>query len=730
MRPIELGRGPARRFHHVGALCLALAALPACAGSLGARPRTPSVAVPASLDAASFKLALSSYRRLAPGDAERAPLRGKLIGYVLSDDGAHPDDAYTADVEKLAVIASLYQPDELREVLPAELLPLVKDVRKGAEKRGEEGRAQAALWYEGRLQPEAGEPREQLALLERFSVEARQHLPVGERYRGLIDVVRERARLAPSPDTLKHLADLYVEQRERLLAAIRPSSEDGAAPPEISFQEYREATTALSRSPLDIAAVYLLHGDFASAAERLAQLVPITRLEPRVRFMVQAVVDDRPEARDTLMALSLDYDEQDARDVARALCNFGLRKFPEDARFPRCLGHLAAKDDDYMGATREYASAIRLSPDDRSLYDEALSTFSVLMRGELFDTDPTETRALASEAREILAQRLRRFPEVPSNMSVDELELIEGLAELSAGNTDAAIAHFKKSLELKDNLRALLQLAQVELRVGDLGHARSHLQTALERTTRRDLAEIRQRAQIVEQLGDVARYGGEVEQARTSYGEALALWEAAVRPGDDGATRAFGHIRRGVLLSRLGRDADAKSAFEHAMEAAPDNRETYGQVLAHWVMTGTAPSDAEAVYRRAQRELTLDAEWRAYYGLWVTAVSARAGAPVDPAVTRQLAHIAKADAWWAQLVQLSLGQTSHAELSARAKNAGERAEADFYEAVRLLGQKKTAEARALLQQVMASRMIGFYEYQMAQELLSVPEARMISTPAP
>jgi tetratricopeptide (TPR) repeat protein len=688
------------------------------------------MAVPASMDSAAFKQALSAYRRLEPGASGRSDLRMRLIQHILSgSDRAHVADAYEAAVDRLALVASLFLPDELEAAIPPDILPLVQEVRKGAEKRGDEGRASAALWYEERLRPGHAEPKEQAALVQRFSTEARANLPLAERYRGLIEVMRERARLAPSPATLDALADLYIEQRQRLLAAIRPAAEDGAGPPEISFQEYREATTALARSPLDIAAVYLVHGDFRHAAERLAQLPPITRLEPRVRFMVQAVVDDKPEARDTLMALSLDYEEQEAREVARALCTFGLRKFPEDARFPRCMGHLAAKEDDYVGATREYAHAIRLSPDDRSLYDEALSTFSAMMRGEVYDSDPTETRALADEARQILAERQRRFPEVPSGIATDELELIEGLAELNAGNADAAAVHFEKSLALQETPRALLQLAQVEMRTGKLESARAHLERALERTARRDLSELRQRAQIVEQLGDVDRFMGRGEQAQTSYGEALALWEAAVRPGDDAASRAFGQVRRGVLLSRLGRAAEASAAFEQAMQSAPDNREMYGQILAHWVVAGEQPERAEALYRRAQRELSLEAEWRAYFGLWVQAVTLRAGQPTPADLTGKLERLGKSDAWWGHLAQLGAGKVTHAQLQALAKNAGERTEADFYEAIRLLGLRSLPEARALLSRVLASRMVGFYEFQMAQELLLLKDEQLVAPAA-
>ena len=56
---------------------------------------------------------------------------------------------------------------------------------------------------------------------------------------------------------------------------------------------------------------------------------------------------------------------------------------------------------------------------------EALEVLANLMRGEMFDSDPSETRALAQQARMILDERMARFPEVPPPVSVEELELDE-----------------------------------------------------------------------------------------------------------------------------------------------------------------------------------------------------------------------------------------------------------------------------------------------------------------
>ena len=133
----------------------------------------------------------------------------------------------------------------------------------------------------------------------------------------------------------------------------------------MTLQEYRERSTVVHRAPFDIAAVYLLHEEFQEAARRLRQLETVDGLEPRVRALLEAVANDRAEATEALLALYVSYAEFEQRDVARALCVYGVRRFPSDPRFPRCLGGLAAVEDDYTEAIAYYSEAIKLAPDER-----------------------------------------------------------------------------------------------------------------------------------------------------------------------------------------------------------------------------------------------------------------------------------------------------------------------------------------------------------------------------
>ena len=709
----------------VALLVALVVASPGCgAHSGGAGAAKTTLPLPAELDARGYAELLRAFRKLALDDPQRGDVRTRLVRYQLKEaEHARAANEFDALVAQLAKMAELYQPGELAGGLLPELYPSATYLRKEGEKRGDEARVLSALWMQAALRPEDPEPKQQYKELRAFGSEARENLSLSERYSGLIEVLAEHARLTPAPEVLDALADLYMERRTRVLAAAR-GREEGGRTAEMTLQEYRERSTVVHRAPFDIAAVYLVHEDFEAAVAHLRKLDTVDGLEPRLRALVEAVAAERAESTEALLALYVSYAEFEERDVARALCVYAARRYSTDARFPRCLGSLAAVEDNYGEAIAYYSEAIQLAPDERALYDEALEVFSNLMRGEMFDGDPTDTRSLAAQAMTLLDERTKRWPDQKPPVAFEELSLAVGLAEMNAGNAKEARAHFEASLARRETVRALVQLGQLDAKLGQREQGLALLRKALDKTGKRDLDGVRQRAQIIEQIGDVQRAMGRGDEARMSYAEALLSWDSAVRTNEEATQRAFGQIRRGVLLSRLDRHADALAAFELAMQASADNRETYAQILAHLVVTVPEPELAEGILRRAQRQLTLEPEWRAYFSLWVKAVYGRTEQAGPVEIDHLLGRLSRSDAWWGHLSRFGAGLIDYAVLTTLAKTRGERTEADFYEGVHRIATGDLPGARILLQKVIDSMMVGFYEFQMAQDLLLLEDAQL------
>jgi hypothetical protein len=168
------------------------------------------------------------------------------------------------------------------------------------------------------------------------------------------------------------------------------------------------------------------------------------------------------------------------------------------------------------------------------------------------------------------------------------------------------------------------------------------------------------------------------------------------------------------------------------MELAPDMRETYATILAYLVVSEPDSRFAHRVFRAAINQLSLEPEWKVYFALWLRTIAGRSGAPVDHDASEVLGDLSDGgEAWWANLARFGAGKIDMDKLLSNASSLGERTEAYFYEGARRLSGGDAAGARAMFQRVLASNMVNFYEFAMAQELLALHAApQAAATPAP
>ncbi|HMI90495.1 MAG TPA: hypothetical protein VK509_03985, partial [Polyangiales bacterium] len=230
-----------------------------------------------------------------------------------------------------------------------------------------------------------------------------------------------------------------------------------------------------------------------------------------------------------------------------------------------------------------------------------------------------------------------------------------------------------------------------------------------------------QRAEILERLGDSLRMLGKQQEATQVYEQGLAIWDRNLSR-QKGMRIGLAHLRRGVLLGRLARRTDAVTAFERAMENAPELRETYSTILAYLAVSDPDSAFAHRVFRNAVNQLSLEPEWKVYFALWLRMIAGRDGAGVDPEVSAVLSDLAQGTDWFAKLARFASGQLDYDGLLQSAMGLGERTEAYFYEGARRLGAGDLPGARAMFEQVVHTKMVNFYEFAMAQELLAVTSA--------
>ncbi len=718
---------------------LALAGLPvvvACGGAStgGTTTARPVRPLPVLVTEESFADSRRAFDELATDDPARGVLRERLITHLaeLNEQQMEAGD-YDAVVDGFAQLTALYTSLELEHgPLSRGLAPSAEWLFLRGSQRGDEARVLAAHYVLARTSADGAEHTRAYDELVAWGRDARAHLPgTTDRLDGLVRIWEEHARLTPAPAVLDLLARLYVERRDVFTRLLTPGGERPFAGG-MSLEDYRMANLAVARAPLDVAAVYLAVGDVPSAEARVQTLGGVSPTEAQVAGVLREARQAGGEGDEALLVLSRGYMEEEVGrpDVSRTLCTLGRRRSPEDARFPQCLGRIAAIEQRYADATAHYAEAIRLAPTERGLYDEALSVLNDLIGRGYLQGGSRDARALAHQAEEILEERMRRFPTPAPPVPAEQLFLAIGMSEMGAGDAADARRHFERSLEARETTDALQQLGLLLEHTGEPALAAVKYRRALDlvSATSREAGGLR--AELLEQLGDALRASGSAAQAERMYTESLAAWDRAGE-GTTEVSRAVVALRRGVVFDRLGRRQEAVAAFHRAMEAGAGQLEIYAKLLSHLAASEHADlAFGTEVFREAQRQLTVPAEWKIYFALWVKLLAARTHGTADADIDTTLTALTEAPGWAGHLASFGAGRLAYDALLAAASGRGEQSEAHFYEGARLLGAGDDAGSRVAFGRVLSGHMVSFYEFELAQELLALPAAGTTRTAAP
>ncbi len=676
---------------------------------------------PPPVSAENFHEVQRAYLRMDPADPARIAWRDALIAHLAaSSEALLAAGDYDAVVAHLARLTRQMTPADVgAQRVPSGFAPLALWVVEHGSARGDEGRVMGAHRLLEAMGEDADAHRQERERIAAWGREARAGIanPI-ERFGDLIQVWEQYEQVAPSPEVLDMLARLYLEQRDALRLAFGPESQSGATPG-LTYSQVRLAPLLIERAPLDVAAVFLRHGDLSGAITHVSRIEPSgerdARLVAQLIELLEQAQADTPRGAEALGELA-DGFSRARPEISAAVCQNGVRRFATDARFPLCLARSAYEGSRAAAATAWYAEAVRLAPDEREVYDEALQRLAEIMEAGAFAVEVGQSRALARSALSILREHAQRWPNEEPVVTTSTILLQLGRAEMSAGNVVQAREQFVASLAADESRAAHIQLGLLLQRLGDGAESATHFREALDQTPERGPEGIAQRAELTERLGDAFRQAGEDPQALRMYRQALAQWDGLLSELR-GPQVAMAQVRRGILLSRLGDASASAEAFVAALESHPAWREPYAAILAHLVVSEPNLELAQAVLHRAQFQLHLEPTWKVYFALWVQAVAGRASEELSSEVAVMLGDLARGDAWSNRLAAFGDRSLAYPELREHASNRGERVEADFYEGARRLASGDRDGARELLEQVIESGMVNFYEYAMAQEIL-------------
>ena len=663
------------------------------------------------LDAGAYPDAARRYFGMALDDPNRKALRERLIASVVANsEGLVVAQDYDAVIAELKKITELYGPSEFRpKRIPKSVRPLAQLVVDEGSRRGDEGSVLSGYLLLSLLAPDGPDARNYKQVAQ-WSQEARSELPDPvQRFSELLRVWDAHAKLTPSYGVLERLAQLYALRRDAVVGMYE-HSEEGMPP------QFRAMANRIWRlASLDVAAVFLEHGDIDSAVAHVEKMIPAGEMEMRLLEILRLSQQGDSQGADATIELVEAF--QIARpQVAVGLCRAGLSRFPKDYRFPACLARVASDEDQHADATAWYLRAIELAPGSKELYDESLIRLDRFIETRLIDSNPTQSRALSRRAEQILTARQQRWPDSDPPLAPERLQYLIGMLEMNAGGAEEAKRRLEASIAIGESAAALLQLGILLERTGQPAAAEARYKRALALSPSRTGAQRLRRAEILERLADATLAQGSRKQAMVLYRSALDMWSDASAELEGPAVAVL-QIRRGVLLDHLDRHDEAVAAFQTAMASAPRWRETYASILSHVVISVPDIELAQQVWRRAQLQLTLPPEWKVYFTLWIDIIAVRAGGAPVPQGAELLRRLGQSPTWWGTLAKFGTGQLDYSALLGSASNLGEQTEAHFYEGMRRLSKGDASGARNQFRRVLDTQMVSFFEYEMARGLL-------------
>ena len=149
-----------------------------------------------------------------------------------------------------------------------------------------------------------------------------------------------------------------------------------------------------------------------------------------------------------------------------------------------------------------------------------------------------------------------------------------------------------------------------------------------------------------------------------------------------------------------------------AVDADSNETSVYSDVISFLVTRGLYEDALDAYHRALGRDEVTD-YMKVYSSIWMLDLAAIRGLGADTLAQKYLDQASKGTRWFHQLARFKSGKSTYAETMKAADTRGKRAEAYFYEGMNRYAKGEKRDGDKLLRQVIATQMLGFFEYDMA-----------------
>jgi tetratricopeptide (TPR) repeat protein len=290
-----------------------------------------------------------------------------------------------------------------------------------------------------------------------------------------------------------------------------------------------------------------------------------------------------------------------------------------------------------------------------------------------------------------------------------------GRGYYNVGEIDHATTYLTKATQVKKTPDALEQLGTIAHKRGRWQEAATRFNEAAAIERDAPLEDRMEKARLRRLVGEAYLRGKDRARAETEFMKALDSWTEIVGADLERSQLALAYTEMARLRYALGHSEDAITDFERAVDADPEQPSVYADVIAFLFTRGHYLSAVDAWHRGVHRTEVTE-YFKVYTTLWIQALARLRGENPEAFAHDYLAS-RNGRRWFHELARYGSGRISYEELLAKADTRGKRAEAFFYEALTRYGKGDRAGAEKLLRRVVATDMLGFFEYDMATYFL-------------
>jgi tetratricopeptide (TPR) repeat protein len=573
----------------------------------------------------------------------------------------------------------------------------------------------------------------------------------------------------PAPFVADRLATLYKSRQKQFFSVLKPlpSTEEGR-------QSLRDLLLAhgqeMQRTVPNLIAPYLRCGLIAAAAEAAAPLRDSPGDDPELRALVVAAA--RPGA-DTKAFLELarrflprvELLQGTATDNPDLLAAFrvleqGLDRAPDDIELLLLSAELAKLMSSPFLAIRQLEEAesvlakqprspavdgrlAQISEDLLELYFLRLRLSLDPERGEPPSAD--EVARVRQRSAEVSRRAGGSDPAAQgSDPRSDELRVRDAQIDfelarsyMNAGQVDQAEPLFLRAQSSNPavNPEITAEFGNFLLKRGNTEQAGKVLRdglAALRSTAHANdtITGVEGQSKIERLLGEALDRQGDRSGAEEAWRSSATGWGQLTmeyRRRANASRESEARFEVGRTLYLLGRHAEGIQSFEEAVEQDGDRDQTYIDSIAFLVEQGEVDA-AVGIYRRAlaKPDRSVSEYVKVYASLWIVDLTRRILKQPDMTAVAFLGSLdarhpeirpQRGSRWYRQLAAFSVGRISYPQLLAAADTNGKKAEVFFYQSMRALADGNTEQAHALWQKVIETRMVSFFEFEMASRYL-------------